>query len=687
MAKQKSNYQLLEENRAKVLEYANQVAKDKPIIVKPIYFKKSINSMDDLTESIKKLDERKDNRLGIVWSEDQNSNTRVRDARNVDPNNSLVKEDLGEKYAMQVLNQVRGGILLLEQNSSLTFAAREKAIAQLLSLADKSLTEIDELPKRILAYNNAMVNILEDTGIKDADEQLNFAKEIASFKDDHQHIVTLSIVAKETSKIVGLPISTNTAIEADVMLNGLTKIQREQYAAIARSKKGTNAYTDVADMSWYNKLPEYQRNLIHDVAGDIATGKKVIPAQLRELIGVRNGYEKTTAIISPPANELETLTQSLHCGAPASKNKHGADNITQQNIEQLQSFVEPDSAINLENLTSKTTRLPFFKYGFRGENWISKQLEKVVKAVELVTTTMSPINRWRLLGGGRQQDAYKQNLATIAEKLAASEKYKGSTENIQKLLINGPSTAETTNKAYDEINALTDIKLQRTLIAAMDARENLSKGNWLGDAHNNNAETIAQMQIVQYGVKTKGHPLNELFGDEAAKKYSTNVIFCKSGKDRTGLAMLKASFAAISSYLGLSGVNAENALKALGASGHTQEMAGTQGGSVGNHSVKMSAEFGLNPSDQALEGVINQKSSGYNSEIKLGKTWLFGTIKTAEKLKAEKEAVALTQELEWTSKRYQSEKSIKNKTVSTQPIRPTITPDLKINQHDNSITC
>ena len=146
--------------------------------------------------------------------------------------------------------------------------------------------------------------------------------------------------------------------------------------------------------------------------------------------------------------------------------------------------------------------------------------------------------------------------------------------------------------------------------------------------------------------------------------------------------MLKASFAAISSYLGLSGVNAENALKALGASNHTQEMAGTQSGSVGNHSVKMSAEFGLNPSDRALEGVINQKSSGYNSEIRLGKTWLFGTIKTGEK-----EAVALTQELEWTSKRYQSEKSIKNKTLSTQPIIPTITPGLKNNQHNNSITC
>ena len=83
---------------------------------------------------------------------------------------------------------------------------------------------------------------------------------------------------------------------------------------------------------------------------------------------------------------------------------------------------------------------------------------------------MSPITRWRLLGGGRQQDTYKRNLATIAEKLAASEEYKGSTENIQKFLINGPSTAKTTNNAYDEINTLNDIKLQRTLIAAMDAR-------------------------------------------------------------------------------------------------------------------------------------------------------------------------------------------------------------------------
>ena len=37
--------------------------------------------------------------------------------------------------------------------------------------------------------------------------------------------------------------------------------------------------------------------MLHDVAGDIATGNKVIPTQLLgDVVGVRNAYQKVTAI-------------------------------------------------------------------------------------------------------------------------------------------------------------------------------------------------------------------------------------------------------------------------------------------------------------------------------------------------------------------------------------------------------
>ena len=46
-------------------------------------------------------------------------------------------------------------------------------------------------------------------------------------------------------------------------------------------------------------------------------------------------------------------------------------------------------------------------------------------------------------------------------------------------------------------------------------------------------------------------------------------------------------------------------------------MAGIQGGTIGCHSIKTNPEFGLSSEDRkAMSGVINQKSSHFNSKIK-----------------------------------------------------------------------
>ena len=53
------------------------------------------------------------------------------------------------------------------------------------------------------------------------------------------------------------------------------------------------------------------------------------------------------------------------------------------------------------------------------------------------------------------------------------------------------------------------------------------------------------------------------------------------------------------------------------AGGHTQEMAGIQGGTIGCHSIKTNPEFVLDRADKkVINGIINQKSSHFNSKIK-----------------------------------------------------------------------
>ena len=60
-------------------------------------------------------------------------------------------------------------------------------------------------------------------------------------------------------------------------------------------------------------------------------------------------------------------------------------------------------------------------------------------------------------------------------------------------------------------------------------------------------------------------------------------------------------------------------------------MAGVQGGSIGCHSVKTNPEFALNKSDKAINGIINQKSSKFNSSVKVVKEKK--KVKTLEKFR------------------------------------------------------
>lgn len=236
----KTNYEILEQNKSSVIQFADgiqsqPVPSDDEISSKYADVRRMISNAD-LSGAIQKLDEIKDNKIGIVWHEsgDLGNGTKalVRDARGVTNNLDDLRNDAGEKYAMQILNGVRAGMQLLDQ-ANLTPDQLETAKQKLMHVATTAVENPSELnDKTVKEFNTQIIHTLEQTGIGtdiSVADQLNFAKETANLHDDHKHIVTLTSAEDKSGK-------KHTVMETEIMLNGLTETQKEQYEAIAASK-------------------------------------------------------------------------------------------------------------------------------------------------------------------------------------------------------------------------------------------------------------------------------------------------------------------------------------------------------------------------------------------------------------------------------------------------------------------
>ncbi len=629
----KTNHQILEKNRAEVLKFADAI-QDPGVTTEQVVVDltqdiklKTTNVQDlvangNLAMAIQELDEIKDNKIGIVWhkSEDLGNGTKalVRDARGVTTDLTVLKKEANEKYAMQLLNEVRGGLDLIDK-SALDKEVKELAKEKFMHIAQSGMLDIDKLnDKTIKVFNTQMINTLEIAGIEDASDKLNFAKEISNFKDEHRHIVTLTVVEDKNGQ-------RHTVAEAEIMLNGLTETQKKQYTDIDKSQEGKNS-----GVPWFDNMPKYKQDLLRESAADIASGKKIIPTQLLgDAVGIRNAYQKVTTIKGSD-NVSKVLSQTLHCGAPVTKikvvDKAQRQEIATENVKQLQSFTESGAKLNLNILNSKTPR------NVRGENFIFDQLKKAKKETQNVTSTASPINRWRLLGGGRDTNQFKETLADIAGGLED----KDGTKNVASYLKKGGfrfgnfleaitfgvyKTTETKAKAEIVKLAESNSDLAKDLGVAMECR-NLADSTTLGSLSENvSLELTAKMNMVANSAKLKGGALNSVLSHEIINKIPDNVDFCKSGKDRTGYVQAKNTQLSVASHLGIdpkSNLGQKNLVFQV-AGNHTQEMAGIQGGTVGCHSVKTNPEFALNKQDKAMNGVINQKSSSFNSSVKVVK--------------------------------------------------------------------
>ena len=617
--REKSNLEILTENREAVLDFVSNSLGGETLIVDTSYddVKDSVER-GNLTAALSKLDQLKDQQLGIKWHESMDLGTGtkvlVRDGRDVDPNSPLVTSEAGEKYAMQILNETRGAMLLLDQKYPEESPEKEKAKEKLMHLANKLVKDeasIKNANNDIKKYNTVIVNILEEAKIDEPAKALLFAKEFGNFDDEHKHIATLSSVSKDGTR--------HTVIEADIMLSGLTPEQKKQYQAIAALQDvNEKAVVDGKEVAWFNKLPEYKRKLIKDVSAEVAVGKKVLPTQLlKDIAGLRNAYQKITAV-KMGAETPRILSQTFHCGAPASGHEDGkaAQDIANENIRQLQSFMPDGEKINLHILN---TKIPLASKNF-GENVIFSQMKSAKETLgSNISFTAAPVNVLRFLGalGGK---SYKSFLSTIGN-IAKCNDVKTQFPAVAAYLDNKKANAfiefftgrnEKLKKAALEALGNDDSPLSKDLRTAMEAKKlmEISSRGELRSPNNIGLDVTQKMNTLENSIKFGG-----ALG-AAGVTCPTRVDFCKSGKDRTGYVETRNTHEAICNFLGIdvASPEAKQFLKMQVASGHTQEMAGVQGGTLGCHGIKAV----IAKVDQAaIGGSLDQASSEFNNSIKI----------------------------------------------------------------------
>ena len=304
----------------------------------------------------------------------------------------------------------------------------------------------------------------------------------------------------------------------------------------------------------------------------------------------------------------------MHCGAPASSAKladdQGKQAIADLNIEQLQSFSK-NGKVTLNVLNSGILALDKVNEGY-----IFSQLKTVAKRENGVNFSASPINDWRRVpGAGRDHTEFRKNLEKIGEDIKNIPDLK----NIGIYLSKGDKSLA--KNAFQELDILekSNPELARTLRAAVEARSLIDKPVIL-EKSNINLAVTNKISIVDTALGNERSELSKIVSMSTKSSFFSRVDFCKSGKDRTGYVETKNTSEAVASYLGVdpsSKLGKENLFNQV-AAGHTQEMAGVQGGTMGCHGIKQSFVFSLIKNDKAIDGILNQKTADYNA-IKLVK--------------------------------------------------------------------
>lgn len=625
------------ENIENYLQKHNNLPEVKEISASEEYYKKIIKdnlrlfpknkaSYQDLraqySSLIESIDGLRDAKMGVIRtrkisSHQDGSTDIIRDARAVtEPDTNSP-----EAFVMYYVNLVRGAELLIDSYVSV----KNVSPKEIDELQTKIRRRSRELTALLISNDSAKINkevvqgltdeLIDDLStVKTLDnarifenpiKALNEAKELISLDDTHGHISTISLCGERV------------VVESDIMGLGTTDEINKQFVKIGGSKPDKRS-----EVEWYDNMHQPLKTLIKKYASKLASGNYVIPTQLSNIVGARNLYSKST-LIKGKDNKLETIHQIVHCGAPVLLGKNQEREFSQLTMDQIADFVSADG---------NPEKTMFCSLNSSGGESADKEI--VTKVTENSTKSkfrynILPVNIFRFWPLSITKYENFNNILQDIGKVAEKSGY----NNIASFLIKGENrpwyylgfkTSEKSKAALKEVANIvkTNPELGATLANAIETKY-LMEHN--GECRN--TEIIARMSNVIYSafkgeLKTLAENSNMQYSNIAEP-----IVFCKSGKDRTGFVTEYSTVIAVCNHLGIRSTQQKKILdvfKELAKSGHVQALAGRQGGTVGCHGIKGSTKYAIRGFLSPVRKFLFLKTASLNQ---LKRTGLIKTIK------------------------------------------------------------
>jgi hypothetical protein len=373
-------------------------------------------------------------------------------------------------------------------------------------------------------------------------------------------------------------------------------------------------------------MPEWEQELCKKYASKIIAGEHVIPTQLRQIAGMKNAFEKITAIYQEES--LEILHTSKHAGTLASlaRDKSARQDITDGNAEQAKDWIG-----------GKKLHCNTFNSGPLGAGDDPEIVRSTKKAMDNVggKQTNTAFNSFRYSGFANDLKGAKDTLKMLSASLPEDKEFKKIKSYLQPKGFFGRLFR--TGSAEKEIqDLLSSKKIDATAVeilkSAVDLKRSVEKADSLlrfGDAENASLATstkLNKLTSILSGLESTPKGMAKLPDKEEI------LNMCASGKDRTGLAEHDQSARAIATKIGapISDID-----KQLLASGHTAQQAGginSGGATIGCYGTKSENRAGIPASrKENLEAIVEvtAKSNKIKGKSKLKEPKVTAPIKSS----------------------------------------------------------
>ncbi len=349
-------------------------------------------------------------------------------------------------------------------------------------------------------------------------------------------------------------------------------------------------------------MPEYQKALCLKYK-DKLKGGQIMSSQIRNMPGIRNGFEKIIAIHTATTQyDIEILLTSKHAAAIAAttnKDKYNQD-ICNLNAAQAREWMGYDKEVHCVTLNSKFS-IPGISALVRDFSIVQQTKEAMAHVGG--SHTNSAYNDLRMAPGASNYDGAEDLIKEIAEHLGEQLGEQLELKRIKNYLITGKGRQNIDlTKIDDKTLSKNSKNILENTIKLKEMIETRKGGKLWGT--NLNIKIPAQIAIITNAISDIKEPDGTKFDEIQAQN---TLTMCASGKDRTGGEMHYTTSQIFANYLGMT---RDEINKAIMPAQHTAHINGSPtcgGGSCGGYGTKT-----IGVADNTAKSLMQPSAKGNN---------------------------------------------------------------------------